>query len=305
MTAAGLMAGIFLFAAPIPARDAREVGDWLCGRVFSGGGATLAFTCDGFFGLSLEPGKRPRQDMTGLWRLSGDGIRLTLFNRQDGEIHMAVGANALHGSLGDAVHVSLQPAPFKSATFRATGLVERTGGRETFIDAASGRSFPLRAPEAMADRFATIEIKIGPSGAIAGKTLEHSGKVPRFFRRPEPAANAADRFAKAVAGRYWLLPPLPGAAKAALRLSPPEAERTGGQGGAFEISGPGLRFEGRYSLENDKLTLKGASDSLRNIKIMGAGSLLEAFGGVMTWHVSPRGLELAGRRRLLLLPGGM
>jgi len=271
--------------------------------VFEGDGAVLALTCDGFFGLRLEQGKKPRQDITGMWRLSGDGIELTLFNLQDGEIHATVGETAIHATLGGEIQASLLPVQAQSATFRATGLLERENGKETFTDAASGRIFPVKAPEAASGKFATVEMVIGPRGAAAGKILSHSGQVPRFFTR-QPSETGMDAFRKSVAGRYWLLPPLPDVPKAALRLAPPENRLNGHSGGDFEISGPGLRFEGAYVLEDNKLTLNASRDSVLNTKLVGAGALLEAIKGILVWRISPLGLELSGGRKLLLLPSG-
>lgn len=319
------MAGIFLWCATgaSHARDARSVGDWLCSRIFDGPVATLALACDGFFGLRIEEGGKPRQDITGLWRLSGDGVQLTLFNRQDQEIHMTVGQESLHGSLGGNVQTSLQDAPLPAATFRATGLVERRNGREIFTDASSGRSFALAAPEAEAGKFATVELEIGPLGVRTGSVIAHSGQVPRFFTRPQ-AQTGAEIFKKAVAGRYWLLPQLPDVPQGAMRFSVPDSTAPAPQEklhrqkqenpvvapakllhGAFEVSGPGLRLEGTYVLEEDKLTLNVGRDSYRNIKLMGAGALLEALKGNLEWRISPRGLELvSGSEKLLLLPSG-
>lgn len=322
---AGLLAGIFLLAAsaPLYGRDARQVGDWLCSRVFDGPAGTLALACDGFFGLRLEEGGKRRQDVTGLWKLSGDGIELTLFNRQDKEILMTVGKESLHGSLGENVQATLYEAPLPSASFRATGLVERQGGKETFTDASSGRSFPVTAPDAADGKFATVEMLIGPWGVKTGEVIAHSGQVPRFFTRPQ-AETGKEIFGKAVAGRYWLLPPMQNVPTGALRFSEPQQtplrkskktkkgaqahSETGANGvlqGAFEVSGPGLRMEGDYVLVEDKLTLNVRRDSYHNIKLMGAGALLEALKGSLAWRVSPRGLELASdREKLLLLPSG-
>lgn len=319
------MTGIFLLGCqtPLYGRDAREVGDWLCSRVFDGLAGTLALACDGFFGLRLEGSGTRRQDATGLWRLSADGIELTLFNRQDKEILMTVGKASLHGSLGENVQATLHEAPLPSATFLATGLVERHNGRETFTDASSGRSFPLTAPDAEAGKFATVELEIGPWGVRTGHVLAHSGQVPRFFARPE-AETGAKVFSKSVVGRYWLLPPMQNVPKGALRFSEPadaqppqtrKAQKSGGTTGAadgeeqkqgtFEVSGPGLRMEGSYVLAGDKLTLTVRRDSCYNIKLMGANALLESLKGNLAWRVSPRGLELASdKEKLLLLPSG-
>lgn len=300
---AGLMAGILLLGQPAAARDARETGDWLCSRVFEGDGAALAMTCDGFFGLVMLEAGKPEQNMTGMWKLAGDGVELTLFNRQDAEIHVTVGAAALHASLGGRAQVSLSPGRMRAAAVTAVGLIERSGKGETFTDAASGRTFPVKAPEAANGKFATVELKIGPGGVEAGTVISHSGSVPRFFRKPEPM-QGAKAFETAVAGRYWLLPELPDVPRCALRLAPPDKAKAGKTGGLFEVSGPGLRLEGAYALQGCKLTLTASHASVRNIKLMGAGALLDALKGPLDWQVSPRGLEITGQRRLLLLPSG-
>lgn len=297
---AGLAAGLFVFAPPAYGRDARTIGDWLCGRIFAGDGATLAMTCDGFFAMRLLGKNTPPQNMTGLWRLDADGVNLTLYNRQDSEIHMTVGQNSLHASLGGKIQAELAPSPENRAKFRVTGLFERRGKTETLTDASSGRIFPAHAPEAAHDKFATFELIIDKSGAHVGKAIRHSGSVPRFFARGA-ASTGFDAFSKEVAGRFWLLPPLPAVPKAALRLAPPVMDKDG-PGGSFEIAGPGLRYEGNYSLDNDKLTFKPERASRRNIKLMGAGELAEIFQGALLWQVTPRGLEIVGARKLLLLP---
>lgn len=298
---AGLLAGILLFGAPAQARDAREVGDWLCQHVFEGEKIALAFTCDGFFGMSLADEGRPGQDITGLWSLDEDGISLHLFNRQDAAIHMTVGQSGLHASIGDKIHRTLVPAPAKKMTFKATGMITRDSGAELFTDAASGKQFPIKAPDAAANKFATVELEFASGEARARKALTHSRTVPRFFRLP-PESSGPDTFAKSVAGRYWILPSLPGVPKAVLRLAAPDAQDNGA--GYFEITGPGVRLEGKYALDKNKLTLKASRDSVRNTLIMGAGALVEALKGPLSWRLGSRGLELTGTRKLLLLPSG-
>lgn len=237
--------------------------------------------------------------MTGLWRLSPDGVELSLFNRQDMNITLAVGKEAIHASLGNLGAVTLLPTEKKQATFTITGLMEKNGNLATLTDAASGRVFSLKPDSVGADgKFATVEVEIGVEGAKAGKVLAHSGSVPRFYERPENQTGA-DLFIKRIAGHYWRLPPFKGASKTAINFSVPK-DIKGQLAGSFEISGPDLRLEGNYTLDNDKLTLKASRANLRNLEIIGAAELGKIMLAKFVWQLSPAGLELKGLHTLLL-----
>lgn len=285
----------------MPCCGQEAVGAWLSSRIFEGGGVTLYLAPDGFFALRMEKTGNKTQDMTGLWRLSEDGVELDLFNYQDRAIKIAVGSYALHGSFGDSVSIALQPTQKEKIAFTVTGILE--GGR--LADAASGRSFRVQGAPASADgKFATAELEAGPAGYGMGQILRHSGTVPRFYDRPA-AQTGPKVFMEQLVGNFWRLPLIKGAEKAALRLGEPTSESPDSLEGQFEVSGPGLRFEGKYSARGNKLIFSAAESNVRNLRIIGAEALAESLLGEFAWQVSPRGLELSGPRAFLLTGGNI
>lgn len=278
-----------------------SVAAWLSSRIFEGGGITLFLSPDGFFALRKVTPRNRVQDMTGLWRLSEDGVELDLFNYQDKAIKIAVGSYALHGSFGDSVSHTLLPTQKEKMAFTITGVLERGA----ISDAASGRSFKVEAaPEVAEGKFATAELEAGVAGYGNGRILRHSGTVPRFFERP-PAQTGAKVFMERLAGSFLRVPPVKGVERAALRFGDPVRQDNELLEGQFEVTGPGLRFEGNYTLNGNKLTLTAAENSLRNLRIIGAEALADNLLGEFTWQVSPRGLELSGPRTILLTGGNL
>lgn len=283
------------------ARDADSIGTWLCGRVFEGGDAILGFARDGFFGLRIAPPGKSVQNITGLWRLSSDGVDLTLLNQQDARIEMSVGNGALHGSFGPGGQITLLPVQKEAAPFTITGLLRLSDGRASLTDAASGRVFPVQADASAKDgMFATVEAEISRGTTRTGKMIRHSRQVPRLYNAP--VAGNAQKFDELVCDRFWLLPSLKGVEKAALRFSRPHKNQDNADlKGVFELAGPGLRLEGTYTLIGGKLTLAASRASVRNLEIIGAGEIARLLPGEKAWQVSPRGLELTGADGSILL----
>lgn len=287
-----------LSALPALARDMRSVAEWLCAHVFEGEGSALAFSRDGFFGLRLNEPNRPSQDITGLWRLAPDGVDLTLYTLQDMRLRMSVGKEAIHASLGPAAHMTLVPVPTEAVTFEVTGLLERNGKGAVLTDAASGHAFAIaEAGDATADKFATMEVTIKNGQTESGRVIRHSGQVPRFFEKPG-GRSGVKVFLEDIVGRFWLLPPIAGVDSAAMRFSKPAEECKG----RFDVSGPGIRLEGNYELQGDRLSLGASPENIRNIRLAGAEGLLEAVIGDFTWQLLPSGMELTGKRRTLMMP---
>lgn len=283
-------------------RNAQTVSDWLCGSIFEGGGATLALTQDGFFGLRLEIPQKPPQYMTGLWRLAPDSIELILATLQDIELRLTVGKDGIHALLGALGNVTLAPSQNEKAIFQATGYLELQPGGALLTDAASGRSFPVIAkPEAKNGKFAVVEIEIRQGTAQAGNMIQHSGAVPRFYELPT-AGPTAEVFIREVCDRFWLLPFLNGAEKSGIRFAHPRREGKGVDlEGSFEVVGQGLRLEGRYMLAEGKLTTHASRASIHNLELIGAGAIASTILGEFSWRLSPRGLELLSDKRPVLL----
>lgn len=282
-------------------RDAAATGDWLCSRVFADSQTTLAFTCDGFFGLRrLVPGHKPN-DITGQWRLDPDGIELTLFTHQDRRMLATVGKSGLHASLGQDHALALTPSEQRAAKVAVTGLLEKTGANAIITDAASGHVFQVAPlPEAMPGKFATAEITIENGAPVSGMLLRHSMPIPRFYENAQSRAGM-EVFSQEVTGKYWLLPRLPGVEQAALRFGAPRQAPGGECEGVFDITGPGLRVEGEYKITDKNLTLATSRSTIDSLKLLGAGALSDVLIGEMTWRLLSRGLEINGPRRLLLL----
>lgn len=300
---AGLIFLLLLsLASPAFGRDAHSIGEWLCGRLFEGDSVTLALAPDGFFGLKIAPAGKSVQNITGLWRLSPDGVELTLFNLQDAEIKMGVGKGVLHGAFANLGQVTLLPVQTKKAQFRITGLLETDGDKAILTDAASGRSFSVKPePDAKNGQFAVVELEIGPGYLQTGQMLKHSRPVPRLYDFAHAPKGGQD-FRKDVCGRFWLLPPMPGIDKASLLFAQPNANSENADlKGSFEVSGPGLRLEGTWLLSQDKLTLHASRANVRNLEIIGADELAKAVLGEFNWRLSSRGLELSGGAKPLLL----
>lgn len=283
-------------------RNAETVSDWLCGSIFEGGGATLALAQDGFFGLRLDIPNKPPQNMTGLWRLSPDGVELILATLQDIELKLTVGKDGVHALLGPLGNVTLLPSQSEKAVFQATGYLDLQPEGAILTDAASGRSFPVIAkPEAKSGKFAVVEIEIGRGVAQAGNMLQHSGAVPRFYELPA-AEQTVEAFIKEACDRFWLMPYLSGVEKAGIRFSPPRQKgKNAPFEGSFEVVGEGLRLEGRYRLTEDKLTTYASGASVHNLELIGAGAVAAAILGEFGWRLSSRGLELLGNKRPMLL----
>lgn len=289
-----------LLAIPAYGRDVGEVSHWLSSHIFEGNGATLVLAKDGFFGLRLKTGAKRHRDFTGLWRLSSDGVELTLYNNQDAALKLTVGEIALHAILPHIGDATLIPVQTPYASFQIVGPLARIGKLTGLVDANSGKKFKVDAVNAADGKFATAEVEIGPAGVKTGRILTHSGSVPRYFQMPLATKGSA-RFLDAVVNRYWRLPPMEGIKVAALRFAPPSASGDKENiEGAFEISGPGLRLDGTYVLNNDKLTLKASRASIRNLALIGAEGLARAFIGELSWRLAPGGLQLRGRSPMLL-----
>lgn len=287
---------ILLLSTAGTAREAAE--EWLAGRIFEGGGATLFLAPDGFFALRMADGTKKPRDLTGLWNLAPDGVGLRLSNYQDLEVKLTVGNDAVYGAPGLMDSQGLYPAPRKEAVFNITGIL--TGDK--LEDAGSGRIFPVTpAPGAEDGKFATAEITAGPAGIKPGRILRHSGKVPRFYQK-SPDLAGIDAFMDLVAGHYWRMPALAGVAESALRFGIPRTDAEG-LSGQFAVSAPGIRFEGEYSVRDDKLTFNAPQSSLRNLQLIGAEALAGTLLGEFKWQLSPRGLELSGERHLVLTGG--
>lgn len=289
-------------APDLIARSGRDVGEWLTGKIFEGEGITIGFAEDGFFGMTISPQGKAAQNITGLWRLAPDGVELTLYTLQDSRLHMSVGKGALYALFGSEGHVALTPAQKDRATFLITGML-RKGARSMITDAGSGRDFEVNDDANAADgKFATAEIEIVNGEIARGHIIKHSGSVPRLLELRAQQASGRD-FASDATCKFWLLPTRLWKESAALRFSRPTREKTAsGESGSYEVSGPGLRVEGRYELSGEKLTMKPDAVSLRNLKILDAESLGRAVSGEFAWKLTSRGLELAGEQgRLLLL----
>ena len=282
------------------ARSGHEVGDWLCSKIFEGGGITLAFGEDGFFAMKIAPQGKSVQHVTGLWRLAPDGVDLTLYTLQDSRMRMSVGKGALYALFGQGSHVTLVPVQKEKASFRITGML-RKGGLPVLTDAGSGREFEVNEDANAADgKFATAEIDMGKGGISKGRIIRHSGVVPRVLEMEGQNYSGGD-FAAAATERFWLLPQGLWQDKAAMRFSGSMPESPDAAG-SYEVSGPGLRLEGKYRLQGNRLTLIPDPAGLRNLKILGAESLGRAVSGEFAWKLNSRGLELAGEHgRLLLL----
>lgn len=283
-------------------RNPQTISDWLCGSIFEGGGATLAMTRDGFFGLRMEIPQKPAQNVTGLWRLSPDGIELILATLQDIEIRLTVGRDGIHALLGPLGNVTLLPSRNDKAIFQATGYLEVQPGGAILTDAASGRSFPVVAkPDAQNGKFAVVEIEIGQGTAHAGNMLQHSGTVPRFYELPA-AEQTVELFMRDVCDRFWLLPFLNGVEKSGIRFSPPlQKGESPNFEGRFEVVGQGLRLEGGYRIAGGKLTTYASRASVRNLELIGAEAVAAAILGEFSWRLSSRGLELLGDKMPVLL----
>lgn len=280
------------------ARDAQSAAEWLCGHLFSGPGATLAFCENGFFALRLENSRKEVQNISGLWRLAPDGIGLSLMTLQDAQMSMSAGAEAIHAILPNLGATTLFPLPLKTSLFRITGLLTGENGRLQLEDAASGMVFPVPPTEGETGKFATAELEISENGAAIRRLLTHSRTVPRYFA-PALATSGPEIFRDKVQERAWLLPPWPGLQAAALRLGPAD---TGGKG-VFDITGPGLRLEGKYVLDGNKLTLAANGGNIKKLEILGLKSLADAFLAAHTWQHSSRGLELEREgKKILMLP---
>lgn len=284
------------------ARDSREIGDWLCAKIFEGGDITLAFASDGFFGMRIAPRGKSIQNITGLWRLATDGVDLTLYTLQDSRISMSVGRGALYALIGGS-HVTLLPIQKEKASFRVMGMLHKSAGTPVLIDAGSGMDIEVDDDANAADgKFATAEIEIGKGVRSRGRIIKHSGAVPRLLGVETQNTIGGD-FARDVADRFWLLPANLWHEGAALRFSGPERDRQDkGESGSYEVSGPGLRLEGKYRVTGQKLVLIPDVRSLRNLKILDAEPLAKAFSGEATWKLTSRGLDIAGGHgRILLL----
>lgn len=265
----------------------------------------MALSCDGFFALRIGE-KKGVQHVTGLWRLERNGVDLTLLNLAYEPIRMSAGREAIHGTLPHAGHVALKPSRDRKGTFQITGILNVDGRNAAITDAGSGRFFPLPSgmtDQKMSGKFATAEIAIDGDQVEVSKLLTHSGSVPRFYASPRNV-KPDKGFLEAIAGKFWLLPPMAGAGQAALHFSRPVRETGGAIMGQFDISGPGLRLDGQYEASGEKLTLKAGRASVRNLQLIGAGDVAAFFLGDFNWAVSARGLELTRQgRRVLLLPG--
>lgn len=283
-------------------RDVGTITQWLCNHIFEGNGATLVLSKNGFFGLRLNVGKKTHRDLTGLWRISNDGIELALYNNQDAEIKLTVGEIALHSILPQIGDATLIPVQKQYAPFQIIGLLQGKGQNASITDANSGKQFKVNAKNAPEGKFATAEIELGPAGAKTGKILAHSGSVPRYFHLPK-STKSSNIFLESVVNRYWLLPSMKGIQAGSLRFSAPVPDSKNKKliKGSYEISGPGLRLDGTYILSDEKLTLQASRASIHNLILMGAESVVKAFIGDLTWQLSPAGLELQGKERLLLL----
>lgn len=287
-----------LIAAPVCARDAQTVGQWLCSHLFSGPGATLAFCENGFFALRLENSRKEVQNISGLWRLDPDAISLTLMTLQDARLKMSVGQEAIHTTLPNLGPTTLFPAPLKSVSFLVTGMLERDGEGFALHDASSGMTFPVPENKGESGKFATAEVEISPAGAHLTRIVSHSAPVPRYYLPPETTTGDGN-FRDIIPQKYWLLPPGQAISLAALRFGPPNAKNCG----SFEISGPGLRFEGDYTLNGDKLTLTANRANITALKSLGLEDIAHTFLATHNWRHSSRGLELTSNgRKVLLLP---
>lgn len=289
------------WAAAVQARDVHEVCNWLGGRAFCGPGIALVLDRDGFFALRMEAGKKkPVQNVTGNWRLANDGIGLALFNRQDLDLKLSVGRDGLHASLGEDGTVLLTPQCEGELHFRVTGVLEQSQGKLRLTDAASGRIFPVfGASTAQTGKFAIADIEFNGAFAKPGRIIRHSAPVPRFYTAP--AGNTGVKvFKDEVAGKFWLLPPDIIDQKATLRFSQAEAGGADQMQGSFEVTGQGLRLEGKYALAGENLTLSASSASLRSLAILGLNTLAQRLPGQFKWRLSSRGLELSGNGGNLL-----
>lgn len=288
------------FAERAPGRSAHEVADWLCAKIFEGGDVTLAFAPDGFFGMRIAPQGKSVQNITGLWRLAPDGIELELRILQDSRIRLSVGKGALYGIMGNGSHITLLPMQKDKATFRITGMLRKAGKNAILTDASSGRDFVIDDPGDAADgKFAIAEIEMSRGEVSDCRLIRHSRAVPRFY---DPGMKGSGDFSEDVSGRFWLLPGRLWKEGAALHFSRPEKGRDESVlNGDYEVSGPGLRLEGRYSLSGEKLILTPNGRSMSNLELIGAGELGNAVSGEFTWHVSAGGLELVSVRGRLVL----
>lgn len=278
-------------------RDAQEIGDWLCSKIFAGGDATLVFLPDGFFALRLAPQGKSVQNVTGLWRLEPDGVGLFLDTLQDARIRLSVGNGAIYALFGQNGHVTLLPVRRDKEKFRITGILTKRDNVPIITDAGSGKDFEVIAESgAQEGKFATAEIVLGGGKIGPAKLIRHSGTVPKLLDQVS-AANSAGNFVRDAIGKFWLIPANLWREPAALRFSPPERDEADeNQSGDYEISGPGLRLEGKYQLAGKKLTLKPDAGNLQNLKIIGAGELGAALAGEFSWRLTSRGLELTGSR---------
>lgn len=214
-------------------------------------------------------------------------------------MQLSVGKEAIHAMLPNLGPTTLFPAPFKPLDFKIVGMVHQTPNGLILEDASSGIAFPIPDTSfAKPDKFATALLNITTGGPKIIRILSDSRQVPRFWVHP-PANSDLATFKEKVTHRYWLLPPTSGHAQAALRLDNPDQHNTG----TFEISGPGLRLDGQFTLNEDKLTLTAERAKVRNLKILGASRISDAFLRQHTWCLSSRGLELeSDGQRVLLLP---
>lgn len=280
--------------------------DRLCGRIYSSDKVALALTCSGFFALRIGDGKSA-QHVSGLWRLERNGVDLSLMNLAYEPIRMSAGREAIHGTLPHAGHVTLKPGSAGSERFLITGMLKVNGGDATLTDAGSGRVFTLPqgvAKPQMDDKFATVEIAVSGSDIRTTRLHSHSGSVPRFYVFPQSVKSDAS-FLEGVAGKFWLLPPMAGAERAALHFSAVSGDNDGNARGRFEIVGPGLRLDGEYEVSGEKLTLKASRASVRNLELIGAAGVAAFFVGDLSWEVSPRGLGLTRDGRKMLLMQGL
>lgn len=274
-------------------RNAQEIGNWLASKIFEGDSATLAFCDDGFFGMKIAPQGKPEQNITGLWRLAADGISLTLYTLQDASMNLSVGNGAIYGSLAGVGSARLLPVQRDKAKFRITGLLKKNGLSYTLQDAASGKIFHMDGEGPYAeDKFATAEIEIGQGAASRGRIIKQSSRVPRIYAL-EGEESASAKFEE-VAERYWLLPSDLWPQRAALRFSRPAGEM-----GSYDISGPGLRLEGKYALSGSELKL--APDMKKELALIGADKLARALAGAFVWKLTSRGLKLEGNEKQFLL----